>query len=115
GARKPTTERWSVFCFQRSFSLALLQRAGWRSSDSIDPSEQPPELATDNRGITERADAGDVNVDRCATVRAALRGDRPRLTGGHRRWTLIDPVFGPAPAIRIAADDPSASIQVVVG
>src|SRR5207244_12780537 len=49
------------------------------------------------------------------TVRAGLRCDGPRLTGRYRRWTLKDPVFGPVPAIRVAADDPSASIKVVVG
>src|SRR6267378_6282458 len=81
----------------------------------IDPRQQPPELAADHRCIAEGTDAGDVDVDRCATVRAALRGDGPRLTGGHRRWTLKDPVFGPVPAIRVAADDPSASVEVVVG
>src|SRR4029077_6747571 len=83
--------------------------------DPIDPRQQPTELSGDNGRIAEGTDAGDIDVDRCAAIGAGLRGDRPRLTGRHRRRTLEDPVFGPIPGIPVAADDPRARIEVVVG
>src|ERR1700737_1076431 len=82
--------------------------------DPINSGQQPAELSTDDRGIAERTDAGDVDVDRRAAVGTTLRGDRPRLSGGECRGPLEDPVLGPVPGIRVAADHGTGGVDIVV-
>src|SRR3979411_1114791 len=100
--RKPSSEILQGTCF------------GILYLDTIDARQQPTKLSADDRGIAEGTDAGDVDVDRRATVRTRLRGDRPRLTGRHRRRTLENPVFRPIPAIGVAPDDSRSRTEVVV-
>src|SRR6266852_2367880 len=81
----------------------------------IDPRQQPTKLAANHGGIAEGTDAGDVDVDRCATVRTGLRGDGPRLAGLRQRRALKNPIFRPVPGFGVTPDHISAGVDVVIG
>src|SRR5438132_12493463 len=97
------------------FSVFQGKRASPKSSDPINSCQQPAELSADDRGITVGADAGDVDVDRSAAVGTTLRGDGPRLSGDQGRRSLEDPVFGPVPGNRVAADHCAGAVEIVIG
>src|SRR6202165_3322720 len=81
----------------------------------IDPRQQPTKLAANHGSIAEGTDAGDVDVNRRATVRTRLRGDVPRPAGLRERRALKKPIFGPVPGFGDAADHIPAGVDVVVG
>src|SRR3981081_2224572 len=98
--RKPASEILQGTCF------------GILYLDTIDARQQPTELAADDRGIAEGTDAGDVDVDRRAAVRAGLRRDGARPGRLRSRRPLKDPVFCPVPGFGPTANHMPARVHV---
>src|ERR1700674_1788270 len=116
----PTKVRAHLACHWTLRLRAFLRTGGARPLNfealhPIDSGQQPAKLAADDGGIAVRTDAGDVDIDRRAAVRARLRGDGPRLARLRQRRALKNPILCPVPWFGFTADHIPAGVGVVVG